>query len=85
MKCRRFGVLLRIYRLSHGLTQRRVAEKSCIALKAYQHLEAAQHEPLASTAWLIEQGTGLKFTAADYATWVESEAFLKLMGYEEAA
>lgn len=82
MKCRRFGALLVLHRLSHGTTQRKLAEKSGIDLKAWQHAESAQNEPLASTAWKLEHATGLKFTPADYETWVDKSAFLKTMGYE---
>lgn len=82
MKCRRFGALLVLYRLTHATTQRKLAEKSGMDLKAWQHLEAAQNEPLASTAWKAEQATSLRFTPEDYSTWVDKVAFLRTLGYE---
>jgi len=60
-----FGSLLREHRLSAGLTQEALAERSSVSPRTIQEVEAGSVQPRRSTALALAQALGLPDTALD--------------------
>ena len=75
-----FGVKLQVFRGLKQWSQQDASRKVGMTLKAYQHIEEGQHEPVGGTVKQIERGLGINFEPEDFRVKVPSEVADTMLG-----